>query len=108
MLTALSPFKLRCLTMTPPSEVAILSRIIEPDKPKLPLALARQVLQWKFPQEDRQRMLILLEKAKKNRLTLAEKIEAERYERIGHFLSILKSKARISLKANGRAVDRSR
>jgi len=87
--------------MNPPSEVAILSRIIEPDKPMLPPALAREVLQWRFPKRDRQRMLALIEKAKNNRLTPVEKIEAERYERIGYFLSILKSKARSSLKANG-------
>ncbi len=87
--------------MTPPSEVAILSRIIEPQKRKLPTALARQVLQWKFPQEDRERMVVLLEKAKNKRLTAEEKIEAARYERIGHFLSVLKSQARMSLKANG-------
>ena len=46
----------------------------------------------------------LLEKAKAGTLTRAERIQAENYERVGHFLSILKSKARISLKArNGDA-----
>jgi hypothetical protein len=87
--------------MIPPTEIAILSRIIKPEKPELPAALARQVLRWKFPPKDRQRMIALLNKAKNDRLTTNEKIEAERYERIGHFLSILKSQARMSLKVNG-------
>ena len=41
----------------------------------------------------------LLEKAKARRLTPRERAEAENYERVGHFLSILKSKAHTSLSA---------
>ncbi len=81
------------------SEAAILSRIIEPEKPKLPRPVARLILEWRFSEADRQRMHNLLAKAKAGKLTRPEKAEAENYERIGHLLSILKSKARMSLKA---------
>ena len=86
------------------SEAAILSRIIEPDKPELPAAVARLILRWHFSTGDRERMHELLDKAKAGKLTRPEKSEAEQYERVGHMLSILKSKARMSLKArNGRS-----
>jgi hypothetical protein len=85
--------------MTAVSEAAILSRVIEPDRSELPGQVAQMVLRWKFPEEDRRRMHELLEKAKAGKLTRREKDEAEKYERVGHLLSIIKSKARISLKS---------
>ena len=45
----------------------------------------------------------LLEKAQAGTLTRAEKSRAENYERIGHFLSTLKSQARTSLKRKSAA-----
>lgn len=81
------------------SEAAILSRIIEPEKPEMPVSAARLILQWEFSESDRQRMHDLLAKAKSGRMTRREKRDAQNYERVGHFLSVLKSKARISLKA---------
>jgi hypothetical protein len=58
------------------------------------------ILQWEFAETDRQRMHQLLDKAKAGKLSRIDKAEAERYERIGHLLSIVKSKARASLKAH--------
>jgi hypothetical protein len=88
--------------MTAVSEAAILSRVIEQDRSELPGKVAEVILRWKFPEEDRQRMHELLEKIKAGKLTRREKDEAEMYERVGHLLSIVKSKARISLKARNR------
>lgn len=84
--------------MTECSEADILSRIIEPDKPELPAGVARVILKWKFSEADHERMHDLLERAKAGKLTRREKAEAENYERVGHLVSILKSKARMSLK----------
>jgi hypothetical protein len=84
-------------------EVAILSRIIDPDKSALPTALARQILKWEFPENDRRRMESLLEKAKVGRLNRIEREEAEDYERVGHLISIFKSKARTSLRSRREA-----
>jgi hypothetical protein len=86
--------------MTADTESTILSRIIAPDEPTLPPDLARLILQWEFPEADRRRMHVLLDKAKEGTLTAAEKREAETYERVGHFLSLLKSKARVALKGS--------
>ncbi|MFN0054794.1 MAG: hypothetical protein ACKV0T_21690 [Planctomycetales bacterium] len=80
------------------SEVAILNRIIEPEKPELPVDLAKVILGWQFSESDRRRMQELISAAKQKQLRGREKADAENYERIGHFLSILKSKARRSLK----------
>ncbi|MFL5241335.1 MAG: hypothetical protein ACJ8FY_04450 [Gemmataceae bacterium] len=88
--------------MTAVSEAAILSRVIEPDRSELPGPVAEVILRWKFSEEDRRRMHDLLEKAKAGKLTRREKDEAEKYERVGHFLSIFQSKARISLKTRNR------
>ena len=80
------------------SEVAVLRRIIEPDKPLFSPRMARAILQWKFADEDEQRMEMLLEKARQRKLTRAEKADAEAYERVGHLVSILQAKARASLR----------
>ena len=87
--------------MTADSEVDILSRIIEPDNSELPAGIAQEILKWKFSAVDRERMGELLERAKSGNPTRKEKVEAEKYERVGHLVSILKSKARRSLKKGG-------
>ena len=48
-------------------------------------------------------MQLLSEKAEAGTLTRSERAQAENYERIGHFLSTLKSKARSSLKRKAAA-----
>ncbi len=83
------------------SEAAILSRIIEPEQPDLTPDLARVILRWKFPPADRERVLELLKNAKAGTITRAEREEAEKYERLGHVVSMLKSNARVSLKRKG-------
>ena len=65
----------------------------------MPAQVARLILRWQFSGNDRQRMHDLLDKAKAGRLSTAEKADAETYERVGHMLSILKAKARKSLRA---------
>jgi hypothetical protein len=87
----------------PPTEAAILERIIEPHKPAITPDLARMILQWEFPPDDRQHIHELLEKAKAGPLTPEEQAEAQNYERIGHLLSVLKAKARASLEAASQA-----
>ena len=43
-------------------------------------------------------MRVLLAKAKKGTLTAKGKVDIDNYERVGHMLSLMKSKARRSLK----------
>jgi hypothetical protein len=60
--------------------------------------LAQVVLSFAFGQEDQKRMRQLSEKASAGMLSTEEQEELDSYERVGHFLSLLQSKARISLK----------
>ena len=81
------------------SEAAILSRLIEPAAESLPPEVARYLLSLEFSRLDHDRMQLLAARAREGTLTPAERDETERYERIGHLVALLKSKARKSLKA---------
>lgn len=83
------------------SEVAIFSRVLEPDQATLSVSAARAILALGFPPADRNRMRELSAKAREGTLSPAEQDEINNYERVGHILSLMKSKARRSLK--GRA-----
>ena len=91
------------------SEVAILSRILDPDKPTLPPEAARAFLDLDYPQADKDRMRLLSAKAREGTLTPDEQTEINNYERVGHVLNIMQSKARRSLKIrrNGNVKNRS-
>jgi len=54
----------------------------------------REILKLEFNQTDKDRMRLLLAKAKNGTLTADEQVEMDSYERIGHLLSLMKSKAR--------------
>lgn len=81
------------------NDVAILNRLIEPEVEDLSPEVAHYLLDLNFPQEDCERMQALAAKAQEGMLTPAERDEIESYERVGHLLALLKSKARTSLKA---------
>ena len=80
------------------NEAEILSRVIAPEEPTLPPDAAKIILTFDFPKEDRERMEQLAEKAHAGTLSAEEQAEIDCYERVGHFLSLLRSKARLSLK----------
>lgn len=90
-------------TISVTSDAAILHRLIRPDQSNLPAAAARAILKIDFEQSDRDRMRALAQKARDGTLTPDEQVETDNYERVGHLLDILHSKARRSLKKpNGR------
>jgi hypothetical protein len=78
-------------------EAQILTRVIAPDDSSLDRKAAEAILEMGFNQADKQRMDELAEKARQGALSPDERAEAESYERVGHFISLLKSKARRSL-----------
>ncbi len=80
------------------SEVAILRRVLEPNQPTLSAAAARAFLTFDFTEADKERMRQLAAKAREGTLTPAEQTEINNYERVGHLLNMLRSKARRSLK----------
>ena len=83
------------------SEAAILSRVVEPDKPTLSPRAARDILALDFSPADKDRMRQLSAKAREGTLTPDEQAAIDNYERVGHLLNILQSKARRSLKGRG-------
>jgi len=80
------------------NEAEILARVIAPEDPTLPPDTARLVLTFDFGKAGRERMNLLAEKARAGTLTAEERAEIDCYERVGHFLSLLRAKARISLR----------
>ncbi len=80
------------------SEVAIFGRLLEPAGQTLTPAAARYILARKFRQADLDRMRGLAAKAREGTLTPDEEMEIDSYERAGHMLSLMKSKARRALK----------
>ena len=84
------------------TEAAILERIIEPQKAGLNKALAEYLLSLDFQAVDHERMNHLSAKAQDGSLTAEESRELDGYLSMGHFLAMLQSKARITLKkSNG-------
>jgi len=77
---------------------AILGRLIGPDRPTLSPDAARSILALTFDPEDRRRVLELSAKNQEGSLTAQERAELEEYLRADDFLSLLQSKARLSLK----------
>jgi hypothetical protein len=80
------------------SEVAILSRLVQPDNGTLSPAAARAWLKIDFDDEDRARMHELAQKAQAGKLSKRDKVELESYRRVGCLLDMMHSKSRCSLK----------
>jgi len=80
------------------NEATILRRLIEPRKPTLPPEAAKAILGLEFAPQDRARMSALAARARAGALTAEEQREIDAYSRVGSLVSILKSKARVSLK----------
>jgi hypothetical protein len=77
---------------------AIWSRIVKADQANLTPELARIILKFGFDPEDHRRIEELSAKAQKGTLTPDERAELEEYVRVNTQLTILQSKARLSLK----------
>ncbi|MEX2113565.1 MAG: hypothetical protein WD845_10295 [Pirellulales bacterium] len=79
------------------SESAIFERLVLPSQPGLSQEAARSLLAVGFSPADTERMHDLAEKARQGTLTPQEQQEIDNYERVGHYLAILQSKARVAL-----------
>ena len=81
------------------AESAIFERVLLPDGARLPIEAARYFLSIGFGPEDKERMHDLAAKARDGALTEAEETEIDVFERVGHVLAILQSRARQALRA---------
>jgi hypothetical protein len=83
---------------TPTSEAALWERLLGPAGVDLSPAAARYILSLRFPRPDVDRMHQLAEIGRAGTLTAEERCELDAYERVGHALSVMKSRARQALK----------
>jgi hypothetical protein len=84
------------------SEAEILSTVMASKKPWLSKEAANSLLQMRFTAAQERRMHELADKNNAGTISPAEKAEMESFLRVGNFLSIVQSKARLSLKADAR------
>jgi copper oxidase (laccase) domain-containing protein len=93
--------KLMQATYAAEAEAAILSRLVKPNRADFSPEVASALLQLDFDQTDRDRMHELAVKNQEGSLTKSEEEELHSYRRIGYFVDLIRSKARISLKKQG-------
>lgn len=86
-------------TITESKEVAIWRRVIRPGTGGWTRAGAEAMLQLDFQEDDHERMVALLERAKDGALSAAEAEELAHYRQVGTTLEFMQSRARLSLKA---------
>ncbi len=82
-------------------DTAIWGRIIKPDKATYSPEAARAILKLDFDVEDHRRMEVLSRKAQDAALSSQEEAELDEYVRVNDVLTLLQSKARLSLKKAG-------
>jgi hypothetical protein len=82
----------------PPSEAAILSRLIRPEEDSLTPEAAEGLLRIKFEQRDLDRMHELAVKNQDGVLTPQDQAEMENYRKVGFLLDLMHSKARRAFK----------
>jgi hypothetical protein len=88
-------------THIPATDAAIVGRLIKPDRRDFSPEAAREILSIQLSPEDQARARVLSHKAQKGALSPAEQGEMESYRRVGYWLGVLWSKARLSLKRAG-------
>jgi hypothetical protein len=84
------------------AEAAILGRLVKLNQADFSPEVATALLQLDFDQQDRDRMHELAIKGQEGQLTMEEAQELDSYRRIGYFVDLMRSKARLSLKKHGR------
>jgi hypothetical protein len=79
-------------------DLAILRRVLNLDQRDLSPAFAREVLKWEPRPQDQARLHELTRKNQRGELTAEEQSELDSFLRVGRFLDLLRSRARLALK----------
>ncbi len=85
--------------MASQTDSEILGRVVNPGAGGLDRAAAAGLLALRFPEWDISRMNELAAMAREGTLSAEQRHEAESYNRVGHLVALLHSKARLSLKS---------
>ncbi len=88
-------------TNIPATDAAIIGRLGKADKSDFSPEAAREILSVQLSPKDQKRMQKLSLKAKEGTLMPREQSEVESYRRVGYWLGVLWSKARVSLEHAG-------
>jgi hypothetical protein len=88
-------------TQLPATDAAIIGRLAKADHSDFSPEAAREILSIQLSPDDQTHMKELSRKAQNGTLTPTEQGEVESYRRVGYWLGILWSKARLSLKHAG-------
>ena len=83
---------------TTTTKAAIIGRLMKPDNGKFSPEAARELLSLRFGDEDQTKMREFSPKAQRGTLTDQEQVEVENDRRVGYWLGVLWSRARLSLK----------
>jgi hypothetical protein len=83
------------------AEADILGRLVQVNRADFSPAVAEALLRFEFDPRDRTRMHELAVKGQDGGLTAEEGEELASYRRIGYFVDLLRSKARIALATHG-------
>ena len=87
------------------TDAEILAEVVSPDRGDLEHEAARAILRLRFSDRQNERMRELADKNNRGVLTDTEQGELESYRRVGGFLALMQSKARISLQETGPSRD---
>jgi hypothetical protein len=79
-------------------DAEIFSELVGTESAEMPPEVARSILDLRFSDAQNARMRELADKNSRGVLTDAEQARMESFRRVGSFLSIMKAKARLSLK----------
>ena len=88
------------IAASPDIDSLLLDRVIAGRGTPMPRAVAQEVLQWGFSEDDHLRMNELAARNREGRVSPAEEQELSNYIRVGQILGILQSKARRSLQSH--------
>jgi hypothetical protein len=79
------------------TEAEILSEVIEPDRGTISAGAAREILSLRYHPETSSRIRILLASNNAGTITAEERVDLEKYRRVGQLIDLLQAKARLSL-----------
>ncbi len=80
------------------NDLAVLWRVIGIDRNGMSAEMAREVLKWEVPPEERDRLHELAVKEEHGKLTPEERLTLDSYHRVQRFLELWRAKAQVVLK----------